>query len=86
MPAYSPAHKNGITSIDHRINMVKIAIKDNPKFEYSDVDVIRKGTSYSIDSIIDIKKKFEINKTKDAKKLKPLNKKLLDKLRKKHRV
>ena len=31
-------------------------------------------------------KKFEINKTKDAKKLKPLNKKLLDKLRKKHKV
>ena len=31
-------------------------------------------------------KKFEINKTKDVKKLKPLNKKLLDKLRKKHKV
>jgi hypothetical protein len=31
-------------------------------------------------------KKFEINKTKGAKKLKPLNKKLLDKLRKKHKV
>ena len=31
-------------------------------------------------------KKFEINKTKDAKKLKPLNRKLLDKLRKKHKV
>ena len=31
-------------------------------------------------------KKFEINKTKDTKKLKPLNKKLLDKLRKKHKV
>ena len=62
MPAYSPAHKNGITNIDHRINMVKIAIKDNPKFEYSDVDVIRKCTSYSIDSIIDIKKKLKIEK------------------------
>ncbi len=62
MPAYSPAHKNGITSIDHRINMVKIAIKDNPKFEFSDVDVIRKGTSYSIDSIIDIKKKLKVEK------------------------
>ena len=62
MPAYSPAHKNGITSIDHRTNMVKIAIKDNPKFEYSDVDVIRKGTSYSIDSIIDIKKKLKVEK------------------------
>ena len=62
IPAYSPSHKNGITSIDHRINMVKIAIKDNPKFEYSDVDVIRKGTSYSIDSIIDIKKKLKVEK------------------------
>ena len=62
MPAYSPPHKNGITTIDHRINMVKIAIKDNPKFEYSDVDVLRKGTSYSIDSIIDIKKKLKVNK------------------------
>ena len=42
--------------------MVKIAIKDNPNFEYSDVDVTRKGTSYSIDSIIDIKKKLKVEK------------------------
>ena len=62
IPAYSPPHKNGITTIDYRIDMVKIAIKDNPKFEYSDVDVLRKGTSYSIDSIIDIKKKLKLNK------------------------
>ena len=62
VPAFSPSHKNDITSIDHRINMVKIAIKDNPKFEYSDVDVLRTGTSYSIDSIIDIKKKLKVKK------------------------
>ena len=62
IPAFSPSHKNDITSIDHRINMVKIAIKDNPKFEYSDVDVLRTGTSYSIDSIIDIKKKLKVKK------------------------
>ena len=31
-------------------------------------------------------KKFKINKTKDSAKLKPLNKKLLDKLRKKYKV
>jgi len=31
-------------------------------------------------------KKFKINKTKDTEELKPLNKKLLDKLRKKHKV
>ena len=40
MPAYSPPHKNNFTAFNHRIEMVKIAIEDNPKFEYSDVDKI----------------------------------------------
>ena len=62
IPAFSPPHKNEITSINHRINMVKIAIKDNPKFEYSDVDIARKGTSFTIDSIVDIKNKFNLEK------------------------
>ncbi|GIT58041.1 MAG: hypothetical protein Ct9H300mP18_14700 [Candidatus Neomarinimicrobiota bacterium] len=35
--------------------MVKIAISDNPNFEFSDVDIVRKGTPYTIDSIVDIK-------------------------------
>ena len=55
IPAYSPPHKNQITAIEQRIDMVKIAIRDNPKFEYSDVDVVREGTSYTTDTIIDIK-------------------------------
>lgn len=42
--------------------MVKIAIRDNPKFEYSDVDVIRKGTSYTFDTIVDIKKRMNVSK------------------------
>ena len=62
IPAFSPPHKNGITSADHRINMIKIAIEDNPKFEYSNVDIVRKGTSYTIDSIIDIKNKLNLKK------------------------
>ena len=62
IPAFSPSHKNGITSVDHRINMIKIAIEDNPKFEYSNVDIVRKGTSYTIDSIIDIKNKLNLKK------------------------
>ena len=64
VPAYSPPHKNQITDIEHRINMVKIAIRDNPKFEYSDVDVIRKGTSYTFDTIVDIKKRMNVSKDK----------------------
>ena len=62
VPAYSPPHKNQITDIEHRINMVKIAIRDNPKFEYSDVDVIRKGTSYTFDTIVNIKKRVNVSK------------------------
>ena len=62
IPAFSPPHKNSITSVEHRINMIKIAIEDNPKFEYSDVDIVRKGTSYTIDSIIDIKNKLNLKK------------------------
>ena len=62
IPAFSPPHKKNITSADHRINMIKIAIEDNPKFEYSNVDIVRKGTSYTIDSIIDIKNKLNLKK------------------------
>ena len=60
IPAFTPPHKKGITAIDHRIEMVKIAISDNPKFEYSDVDILRGGVSYTIDSIMDIKRKMEL--------------------------
>ena len=30
IPAFTSLHKKGITSIDHRIEMVKIAISGNP--------------------------------------------------------
>ena len=60
IPALLPPHKKDITHIDHRIEMVKIAISDNPKFEYSDVDILRGGVSYSIDSIIDVKRKLDV--------------------------
>ena len=52
IPAYTPPHKNNITAVKHRIEMVKLAISDNPNFEYSDADIIRKGVSYTIDTII----------------------------------
>ena len=60
IPAYAPPHKNNVTPMKHRIEMVKIAISDNPNFEYSDVDIVRKGISYTIDSIVDIKRKYEL--------------------------
>ena len=58
IPAYTPPHKNNITPVKHRIEMVKLAISDNPNFEYSDADIVRKGVSYTIDTILDIKQKY----------------------------
>jgi len=57
IPAYIPPHKNVTTSIEDRVAMVKLAIRDNPHFECSDVDIMRQGVSYTIDSIQDIKKR-----------------------------
>ena len=60
IPAFTSPHKKSITSVEHRIEMVKTAIIDNPKFEYSDVDILRGGVSYTIDSIMDVKRKMNL--------------------------
>jgi len=60
VPACEPPHKNCVTPMKHRIEMVRIAISDNPNFEYSDVDIVRKGISYTIDSIVDIKRNYKL--------------------------
>ena len=35
----------------HRLNMIKLAIADDPRFENSDIEIKRGGTSYTIDTI-----------------------------------
>ena len=60
IPAFTSPHKKSITPVKHRIEMVKTAIIDNPKFEYSDVDILRGGVSYTIDSIMDVKRKMNL--------------------------
>ncbi len=54
VPAYIPPHKlddKDIISSQDRYRMVELAIKDNPDFELSDIEIRRAGTSYSIDTI-----------------------------------
>ncbi len=60
IPAFISPHKKSMTPVEHRIEMVKTAIIDNPKFEYSDVDILRGGVSYTIDSIMDVKRKMNL--------------------------
>lgn len=53
VPAASPPHKNAgeITSIEHRYQMVELAIKDNPYFEISPLEKERGGKSYTVDTM-----------------------------------
>lgn len=48
-----PPHKQDqlITSLEHRLAMVKLAIQDNPSFELSDAELHRPGPHYTVDTI-----------------------------------
>ena len=56
IPANKPPHKSNIASVQHRLAMLEIAISGNPKFSISDIEIMRGGISYSIETIKKIKK------------------------------
>ena len=53
IPAGNPPHKsrNDLLKSDIRYNLVEIAISSNNLFEISDFEIIKKETSYTIDTI-----------------------------------
>jgi len=53
IPAALPPHKTsgGIMDASHRLEMVRLAISNNPCFSASDIELKRSGKSYSIDTI-----------------------------------
>lgn len=65
IPAAIPPHKQNLklTDSDHRYRMVQIAIENYPDFDISDVELERNGISYTIDTILYFKNKFEISKS-----------------------
>ena len=58
VPSFLPPHKSpsGIISADDRFKMVKFAIRGNSDFSVSDIEIKRKGKSYTIDTITEFKK------------------------------
>ena len=64
MPSLNPPHKteHNITPIAQRMEMLESVVKDNPRFEISDLEIERGGTSYSIDTILEFKKKHKTEK------------------------
>lgn len=64
IPVNIPPHKSVNTSLDDRLNMLNIAVKDNPNFEISDIEIRRGGVSYTIDTIRKIKEVYNIKSNK----------------------
>jgi len=60
IPACLPPHKKKvkISFIIHRLNMVKLAVRDNPGFKVSDLELRRKGPSYTIDTLRTLKNEY----------------------------
>lgn len=63
VPASKPPHKlhGHITSFHHREQMITLAIGGNPVFSFSDVEKRRENTSYSVETVEHILKKYMEN-------------------------
>jgi nicotinate-nucleotide adenylyltransferase len=53
IPSFISPHKQvGESELaDHRLAMTKLAVSDNPKFKYSDIEIVKKETSYTIHTL-----------------------------------
>ncbi|MBI2191000.1 MAG: nicotinate-nucleotide adenylyltransferase [Planctomycetes bacterium] len=60
IPVRHPPHKSGeaLAPAEHRSAMVQVAVRLNPRFEMSDLELRREGTSYTIDTVRDIRRKM----------------------------
>ncbi|MCR5202391.1 MAG: nicotinate (nicotinamide) nucleotide adenylyltransferase [Lachnospiraceae bacterium] len=60
IPNYIPPHKatNALEKDEDRLNMVSLAIEDNENFILSDIELRRKGLSYSSDTLTELKTIF----------------------------
>lgn len=61
VPTYISPHKSKyhVIPVKHRFHMVELAVKENPNFTVSDIEIKRKGKSYTVDTLKEIKHKFQ---------------------------
>lgn len=61
IPCKISPHKTNVSSTEslHRLEMIKLAIADIPYFDYSDFEINKEGISYSVDTLLHFKNKYE---------------------------
>jgi nicotinate-nucleotide adenylyltransferase len=42
----------------HRLEMVRLAIAENPSFDVSDVEIARGGVSYTVDTVVELQQRY----------------------------
>lgn len=64
VPTFLPPHKEcrDVVSAMHRLRMVRLAIKKNRNFRVSDIEIKRKGPSYTIDTLRQLKSSYPKDK------------------------
>ena len=57
IPAGQPWFKvnRPVTEAQHRLEMVKLAVAPNPRFEVSDIEVRREGPTYTVDTLTELR-------------------------------
>jgi nicotinate-nucleotide adenylyltransferase len=60
IPSANPPHKNAadIAPAEQRLDMVSLAVKGNKFFEVSDIEILRSGKSYTVDTLIALNEKY----------------------------
>ncbi|MCH7737620.1 MAG: nicotinate (nicotinamide) nucleotide adenylyltransferase [Chloroflexi bacterium] len=60
IPAGQPRLKQAepLASVDHRLEMVRLAIEDRPKFQVCDIEAQRPGPTYSVDTLVELSAKL----------------------------
>jgi nicotinate-nucleotide adenylyltransferase len=56
---FLPTHKNPLKKTraerpEHRLELVKLLVRNHPKFAVSDIELTRKGPSYSVDTLAEL--------------------------------
>lgn len=61
IPCYLPPHKRplNLAKARHRLAMVRLAIKGNPSFKVSTIEIKRKGKSYSINTLEELHRLYK---------------------------
>ena len=63
MPSKNPPHKQNEQIVDdeHRVQMVELAIENNPHFIFSSEELKREGLTYTVDTLKELVRKYPDN-------------------------